>query len=229
MLLLAFPARQPMSLWTKWIAHESIVRMQLSLPSELFRWFLVALSLVLFFRCRDWQRAPYFVPLVVSVDWPCQLEYGAAGELCLRVCGHRWRFQGASLPTHQAIFVANHSSTVDTFLMPSLFPSRTSVAKKEYLVSHHWPIGLVGWFSVDRSPEPNSECGQPATACEAHHPGSHQPLAYARGNPQPGRAVGSVQNRVCSPCGRHQAARGANRTARYLPAVASRDPSVSSW
>ncbi len=59
---------------------------------------------------------------------------GALAELCLRVCGHRWRFQGASLPTHQAIFVANHSSTVDTFLMPSLFPSRTSViAKKEII------------------------------------------------------------------------------------------------
>ena len=96
---------------------------------------------------------------------------------------------GASLPTHQAIFVANHSSTVDTFHAQLVSVENQRDCEGDHLVSHHWPIGLLAGFSVDRSPEPNSECGQPATACEAHHPGSHQPLAYARGNLVPGRVL----------------------------------------
>ncbi|MBM65359.1 MAG: hypothetical protein CMH55_03900 [Myxococcales bacterium] len=65
--------------------------------------------------------------------------------LCLRVCGHRWRFVGAGLPQRQAIFVANHSSTVDTFLMPSLFPPRTSVIAKKEII---WfpVIGQLAWL-----------------------------------------------------------------------------------
>ncbi|HBU48063.1 MAG TPA: hypothetical protein DEB46_07100 [Myxococcales bacterium] len=78
---------------------------------------------------------------------------GTLAELCLWVCGHRWRFHGASLPTHQAIFVANHSSTVDTFLMPSLFPSRTSVIAKKEII--WFPIigqlvWLAGFLLIDR-------------------------------------------------------------------------------
>lgn len=65
--------------------------------------------------------------------------------LCLRVCGHRWRFVADGLPDHQAIFVANHSSTVDTFLMPRLFPARTSVIAKKEII---WfpVIGQLAWL-----------------------------------------------------------------------------------
>lgn len=75
-------------------------------------------------------------------NWSMRLFAG----FCLRSCGHRWRFHRSPLPVHPAIFVANHSSTVDTFLVPRLFPAQTSVIAKKEII---WfpVIGQLVWLA----------------------------------------------------------------------------------